>query len=236
MSHIRGPQIEKLNSTNLLSAHRVSGSIANELVEDSLRLTHALFPLEPGAAIGLRKTYEARIAGRNRVDDFEALEFFVYTLHREQDHKVVGAAGIYRHIDSEPMTDAIVSALRNNPPESVSFLRSQVRDINEFIWGGRLCIEPSSALSPKVMPFIILHILSAAQAIIMSESLAPVLLAFTRRHENDRIKAFYENLGFENTGVSLSYEGEVQDVFCLDITPEAPVLRRLKALTKLVDC
>jgi ribosomal protein S18 acetylase RimI-like enzyme len=85
------------------------------------------------------------------------------------------------------------------------------------------------------MPFIILHILSVAQELIAAESLAPVLLAFTRRHENDRVKEFYENLGFENTGVSLSYGGDIQDVFCLDITAGAPMIKRLQALTKRVN-
>jgi hypothetical protein len=81
------------------------------------------------------------------------------------------------------------------------------------------------------MPFILLHIVSATQAIIQSWDLAPVLVAFTRRHENDRGRDFYQNLGFENLGISLSCAEEIQDVFCLNVTPQAPGINRLKVLT-----
>lgn len=224
-------QTEQLNSENLLNAHRVSADMSKDLAEASLELTRALFPDEPDAATRLREAYNARILGHNRVDDFETLEYFTYTLGHARDQKVIGAGGVYRLVEDSPTNDSILEALRNNPPASVSFLRAHERSIHEFVWGGRLCIEPASASSPGVVPFILLHILSTAQAIIRSWNLAPVLLAFTRRHENDRVRDFYQNLGFENLGISLSYAEETQDVFCLNMTPQAPVINRLKVLT-----
>ena len=68
----------------------------------------------------------------NRVDDFEALAYFIYTLNLQEDRKVIGAGGIYRHVENDPAIDTILTALSNNPPASVSFLRSQKRAIPYF--------------------------------------------------------------------------------------------------------
>jgi hypothetical protein len=220
----------QLNASNFLMAHQVSAGISDGLVEASLRLTAALFPDEPGADARLREAYNACIVGHNRIGILETLSYSIYTVGREPDLHVVGAGGVYRLVEVSPNTQSILDVLRNKPPGSVSFLRNQVRSINEFVWGGRLYIEPLGASSPKIMPFIILHILSTAQAIVRAGAMAPVLLAFTRRNDNDRVKQFYDNLGFENTGATLSYADETQDVFCLNLDNDAPAMTRLKAL------
>jgi hypothetical protein len=67
-----------------------------------------------------------------RVDDFEALAYFIYTLNLQEDRQVIGAGGIYRHVENAPAIAEILTALSNNPPASVSFLRSQKRAIPYF--------------------------------------------------------------------------------------------------------
>jgi hypothetical protein len=80
------------------------------------------------------------------------------------------------------------------------------------------------------MPFIIHHILSIAQRIIYARHLPPVLLAFTMRNDNERVRRFYTQLGFEITETSLVYQGTVQDIFVLNLSPHSPVLPRLSGL------
>ncbi len=223
---------DQLNPLNLLTAHKVSPGVSPGLVEASLQLTTRLFPEEPGAANRLRRAYEARILGHNRMDDFEVLDYFIFTLGQAAEQKVTGAGGLYRLVESSPTTDSIVAKLGDNPPPSVSFLLKQDREIREFIWGGRFYVEPSSASSPRIMPFILLHICHCAQALINSLLLAPVLLVFTRLHDNQNVQNFYRNLGFESLGISLRYAEEIQEVLCLDLSSQAPIIARLEALAE----
>ena len=223
-------QIETLNSANQLTACRVSPTTAPSLVQASLDLTRVLFPYEPTAPDTLGEAYNGLTSGQSRFGECELLDYFIYTLGSQPQNRVVGASGIYRHVDDTVESDTILDILRRNPPASVSFLRNQDHDIADFLWGGRLCIEPHTARSPACMPFIIHHILSTAQGIINAQHLAPALLAFTMRDDNARVKRFYTQLGFENTGASVEYGGRIQDVFALNLSPQSPILTRLSEM------
>jgi len=226
------PHIEELNALNHLKAHRVCASTPRALIDASLRLNAAMFPYEHTAVAGLEAAYRALIAGRNRVDDFEALDYYVYTLGPAPDSRVVAASGVYRLVQGSAEADDILEILRANPPSSLSFLWNQSHLIEEFVWGGRSCVEPASAGSPQVLPFVVLHIFSVAAQIVQASDCAPALLVFTRRHDNSSVLSFYQNLGFERTGASLVFAGEEQEILALDLRPDAPVFKRLQALTR----
>jgi hypothetical protein len=228
---IKESSAQQLNPTNHLCAHKVSRQVSPGIIEASLQLTTALFPDESGAADRLRRAYNACISGNPRIDDFEVMDYFIFTLGQTGQERVTGTGGTYRLVESSSTTDLILGALSETPPPGVSFLRNHQRDINEFLWGARFCVEPVSASSPQAMPFILLHIFSTAQALIESKSLAPVLLVFTRLNGNDGVQHLYKNLGFESIGVSLDYAEETQDVMCINLTRQAPVISRLEALT-----
>lgn len=228
----RPSQTQQLNPLRNLTAHRVSGETPPDLIDASLRHTTALFPHEPTASDGLGRAYDAIIAGHRIDDGCELLEYFIYTVDEARRSSVVGAGGMYRVVERSAQTDAILEILRSDPPACVSFLREHSRQIEEFIWGGRLSIEPAGARSPHIMPHIIHHILSTALDVVVSEKWVPVLLVFTLRDNNDGVHAFYRNLGFEKTGVTLEFAGEMQEVLALPLTPEMPLLRRLEKLTK----
>jgi hypothetical protein len=159
------------------------------------------------------------------------MDYFIFTRGRADQERVIGTGGTYRLVESSSTTDLILTALKEKPPLGVSFLQDHKRDINEFLWGARFCVDPLSASSPQVMPFVLLHIFSTAQALIESKSLAPALLVFTRLNDNAGVQHLYRNLGFESIGVALDYAEEPQDVMCIDLSCEAPVMRRLKAIT-----
>ena len=223
-------QIEPLNVANLLTAHRVTPSIDPTLIQASLDLTRILFPFEPTAPDTLGEAYKALTSGQSRYAVFDLLEYFIYTLGAQPQNPVVAASGLYRFFEVPGKSESFLDSLRNTPPPSVAFLRNQEHGMSDFVWGGRLCIERNSARSPSRMPFIIHHILTTAQRIINAQHLAPVLLAFTMRDDNDRVKRFYTQLGFEKTEASLEYGGRVQDVFVLNISPDAPIHSRLAGL------
>lgn len=228
------PQIELLNASNHLLAHKVSPKIKPGLIEASLRHTTSLFPHEPTAADGLRRAYGAIIDGSSMYDGCELLEYSIYTTEKNQHESVVGAAGIYRVIEKDIETDRLLCTLRSSPPGSVSFLRNHRYSIDQFLWGGRLSIEPSGARSFHIMPFIMTHILSRAVSIATQEGWPPVLLAFTLRKNNDGVQAFYRNLGFEKTGCEISFAGEVQDVLALHLGPGMTALGRLQRISQRV--
>jgi hypothetical protein len=52
------------------------------------------------------------------------------------------------------------------------------------------------------------------------------------RENNDRVHRFYDHLGFEKTGVTLEFAGEVQDIFILDLSPQSLILSRLARMTQ----
>jgi hypothetical protein len=223
-------QIETVNEANQLSGHRVSTLIHAALVEASLDLTRVLFPYEPTAQDTLGEAYHVLTSGQSRYGDCELMEYFIYTLGPRETDPVVGASGFYRLVEETKTTEAILRTLRTEPPRSVAFLRDNNHAITDFLWGGRLCIEPRTARSPTRMPFIIYHILSTAQRIIDAKGLAPVILAFTMRDNNTRVKQFYAQLGFEGTGASLTYGGQIQDVLVLNLSPDSAFERRLMNL------
>lgn len=223
-------QIETLNRANQLTAHLVSPSIEPSLIQASLDLTRILFPYEPTAPHTLGQAYEVLTSGQARYGHCDLLDYFIYTLGPTPHHPVVGASGLYRVLEKTEHTASILKAFRSTPPASVAFLRNQEHDISDFVWGGRLCIEPHSARSPARMPFIIHHILSSAQRAIHAKSLPPALLAFTMRNDNDRVNRFYAQMGFEATGASLEYGGLVQDVFVLNLSSNSPFPSRLAEL------
>ena len=223
-------QIETLNRANHLTAHLVSPSTDPALIQASLDLTRVLFPYEPTAPQTLGHAYDVLTSGQSRYGDCDLLDYFIYTLGPTPQHPVVGASGLYRLIERTDAAASILDNLRNRPPASVDFLRNQEHDISDFLWGGRFFIEPLSARSPLSMPFISHHILSTAQRIISVENLPPALLAFTMRDDNDRVKRFYTQMGFEPTGASLHYGGRIQDVFVLNLSPTSRILERLAGL------
>ena len=228
----KAAQIEQLNTDNLLTAHRVSAEVDCSLIDASLRLTTALFPGEPTAAQGLGRAYEALMTGTGRIGDCELVEYFIYTTGDGENRKVVGGSGFYRLVATSSESDALLEKLRIEPPQSVSFLRNQSCRIHDFIWGGRLGIDPVSARSLRVMPFIIWHILSTATKIVEAASFAPTLLAFTLRENNQRVQQFYSQLGFQKTGATLEFAGELQDVFALNLSGETALQRRLSRMVQ----
>ncbi len=230
---LEASQIEQLNTDNALTAHRVSAKIDRGLVESNLRLTTALFPEESTAADGLGRAYEALMNGSGRFEDYDLLEYFVYTTGEGKEKRVVGGSGFYRLIAGSSESEEVLEKLRSNPPRSVSFLRNQNCKTRDFLWGGRLGIELDSARSPSVMPYILRHILSTAADIIQWHTLAPALLAFTRRENNQRVQKFYSQLGFEKTGGTLHFKGEPQDVFVLALNGKAEIHQRLSRLVQV---
>ncbi len=223
-------QTQTLNPFNHLTAHRVSLNIGSALLQGSLQLVNSLFPREPTAAVVLKQAYDALVSGDRRLEDSELLEYFVYTTGSIEEGTVVGAAGLYRLLEGTVSTLAVLEALRVDPPRGVLFLKGKQLRLDELVWGGYLAVEPRSARSPHAMPFIIRHILMTAQDIIRANDLAPVLLAFTLRHDNDRVHRFYEHVGFEKTGASLEFAGEIQDVFVLNLEAQSSALSRLAAM------
>ena len=226
-------QTQTLNIFNGLTAHRVSLHINSVLLQGSLQLVKSLFPREPTAAVVLKQAYDALLSGDRRLEDSELLDYFVYTTGSIEEGSVVGGGGLYRVLEGTGPTLSVLEALRVDPPPGVAFLKDKQLMLEDLVWGGYLAVEPRSARSPHVMPFIIRHILLTAQDIIRSNDLAPVLLAFTLRHNNGRVHRFYERLGFEKTGASLEFEGEAQDVFALNLEAQSSALSRLSDMVAL---
>jgi hypothetical protein len=207
------------------------------LLSAALRLTQQLFPHELGAADALGAVYEMLVEGKKHIDDFEATTYFIYTL----EDRVIGASGVYRLIDMTPDTEHLLTELtpflRNLTPSlgmdsSVAPFGcdgdDSLLDTDSLLWGGRLLIEPSSAKSGAVLPYIMNHIVTVARAEIERNRLIPVLLAFTQRDNNDAVRSFYENLGFVRTPAALNYLNLIQDVFALPLVEETPIERRLR--------
>lgn len=227
------PQKQELNPANSLVAHRVSAHIDPALVQASLRLTTRIFPHEPTAASGLGRAYSNLIAGEHNSADCELVEYFIYTRCRNGAEEVVGGSGFYRLVQSNAASEMMLRAFRDAPPGSLGFLRDHDYSIGEFLWGGRLGMSPSAARSPAVSPFIFRHILLVAKQLAEERRSPPVLLAFTARHDNEAVRRFYYNLGFEEVGVTLQFAGETQDVFALNLGRGAmEVLKRLSGLTR----
>lgn len=228
------PSSELLNPRNQLTAHRVSRHILPSLVERSLCVTAELFPDEPTAALGLQQAYESIMFSDGKIEDCELFDYFIYTTGSADSCEVVGGAGLYRLITPDPQSKALLKRLASTPAARLGFVRDSPREPEEYLWGGRLGIKPNQARSPHTLPFIAKHILGTAVSLVKSRDFAPVLLAFTRRHNNHLVHRFYEKLSFEKTGEVLEYSGQAQDIFAMSLSSNAAALLRMCEATRKV--